>query len=258
MEIQEFPVLLCRYESPRTLVQNCIFLPHLRARSCVLIVFSRYRSPCALPIWMTGCPEYPLTFRRNWTLHSRRTCQASEARFNVGFDFATILPSPFSSCILFAIVSGQPIELTFWSQQMKLKWLMLNKWRRLFHSSRVKFLFVSMSASWCLESTYLIRILESRLTVTQPIKSNSVGSGYVSHCWTSAFDDHFNHGFVILKNVQHRAKSGKLRVRQDIRAGLEPWFVFGCACLMWCYATSFVVLDLWCCWIGLGKNETIL
>ena len=45
-------------------------------------------------------------------------------------------------------------------------------------------------------------------------KSNSVGSGYMSHCWTSAFDDHFNHGFVILKNVEHRRKSRKLRVRR--------------------------------------------
>ena len=41
-----------------------------------------------------------------------------------------------------------------------------------------------------------------------------MGSGYMSHsCWTSAFDDHFNHGFVILKDVQHRTKSRKLRVR---------------------------------------------
>ena len=51
-------------------------------------------------------------------------------------------------------------------------------------------------------------------SVKQPIKSHSVGSGYMSHCWTSAFDDHFNHGFVILKDVQHRIKSRKLRVRR--------------------------------------------
>ena len=39
-------------------------------------------------------------------------------------------------------------------------------------------------------------------TVKQPVKSNSVGSGYVSHCRTSAFDDHFNHCFVVLKNIE--------------------------------------------------------
>ena len=53
-------------------------------------------------------------------------------------------------------------------------------------------------------------------SVKQPIKSNSVGSGNMSHCWTSAFDDHFSHGFVIHKNVQHRAKSEKHCVRQDM------------------------------------------
>ena len=36
-------------------------------------------------------------------------------------------------------------------------------------------------------------------SIKQPIKSNSVGSGYMSRCGTSAFDDHFNPGFVILK-----------------------------------------------------------
>ena len=38
-------------------------------------------------------------------------------------------------------------------------------------------------------------------SVEQPIKSNSVGSGYMSHCWTSAFDDHSKHGFIVLKNI---------------------------------------------------------
>ena len=38
---------------------------------------------------------------------------ACVTRFNVGFDFATILSSPLSSCILFAIVSRQLVELKF-------------------------------------------------------------------------------------------------------------------------------------------------
>ena len=38
----------------------------------------------------------------------------------------------------------------------------------------------------------------------------------MSRCWTPAFDYHFNHGFVILKDVQHRTKSRKLRVRRDM------------------------------------------
>ena len=38
----------------------------------------------------------------------------------------------------------------------------------------------------------------------------------MSHYWTLAFDDHFNRGFVILKDVQHRTKSRKLRIRRDV------------------------------------------
>ena len=124
----------------------------------------------------------------------------------VDFDFATLLSSPFCSRILFAIVQVQLIMLEFSAQQVELKWLMLNKWRWWFHSSRVKLLFVNMSANWCLVSTYLIWIFWVQIdSIKHPIKSNSVGSGYVSHCWTSAFDDHFNHGFIVLKHIQQHS-----------------------------------------------------
>ena len=68
--------------------------------------------------------------------------------------------------------------------------------------------------------------------VKQPIKSNSVGSGHVSHSRTSSFNNHFNHGFVILNDVQYRTKSRKPRVRRHTvnivqikkcRAGLETF-----------------------------------
>ena len=50
----------------------------------------------------------------------------SEDRFiAVDFDFATLLDSPFCSCILFAIVWSN-IKLEFSAQQVQLKWLMLN------------------------------------------------------------------------------------------------------------------------------------
>ena len=39
-------------------------------------------------------------------------------------------------------------------------------------------------------------------SIEQPIKSNSVGSGDVSHCRTSAFDNHFDHNFIVLKHIQ--------------------------------------------------------
>ena len=74
----------------------------------------------------------------------------------VGLDFATILFPSFCSCILFAILLVQLIKLKFLAQQRELTWLMLNKWRRLFHSSRVKLPLVKMSESGCLVSMYRI------------------------------------------------------------------------------------------------------
>ena len=41
-------------------------------------------------------------------------------------------------------------------------------------------------------------------SVKQPIKRNSVGSGQVSHCWTSSFDDHLDYWLIVLKSVQLR------------------------------------------------------
>ena len=72
------------------------------------------------------------------------------------------------SCILFAIVLVHPVKLKFREQQVELKWLILNKHNKWFHSSRVKFPLVRMSASWFLVSMYLIWILESKL-----IRSNN-------------------------------------------------------------------------------------
>ena len=40
-------------------------------------------------------------------------------------------------------------------------------------------------------------------SVKQPIQSNSVGSGYVSHCWTPASDYHLNQIHVLLRSLLH-------------------------------------------------------
>ena len=80
-----------------------------------------------------------------------------DTEFVIGFDFSVALSSPASSCVLF------DIALTL---LMELKWLMFNKHKRWFHSSRVKFPFVSMSASWFLVSMYLIWILGSKLILS--------------------------------------------------------------------------------------------
>ena len=39
-------------------------------------------------------------------------------------------------------------------------------------------------------------------SIEQPIKSNTVGSGNVSHCRTLSFNDHFDYSFMVLKHIQ--------------------------------------------------------
>ena len=39
-------------------------------------------------------------------------------------------------------------------------------------------------------------------SIEQPIKSNSVSSGNMSHCRTSAFHNQFNCSFIVLKHIQ--------------------------------------------------------
>ena len=102
-------------------------------------------------------------------------------------------------------------------------------------------------------------------SVKQPIQSNSVGPWYVSHCGTSASQCyHLNHGFIVLKNVEHRTKKRRLRIRRNIinitqfKIVVLGWnFGFGCAYWMWCYATSFLVLDLWVFFEWFGEEWQI-
>ena len=100
-------------------------------------------------------------------------------------------------------------------------------------------------------------------SVKQPVKNNSVSSGYMSHCWTSASDDHFDHCFVVLKKCRASRRIEKTSrstnhnqhyTVQECRAGLKSWFG---SCLMECCATNFPVLYLWISLVGLGKNGTL-
>ena len=38
--------------------------------------------------------------------------------------------------------------------------------------------------------------------IEQLVKSNSMGSGNMSHCWTPAFHNHFDHSFIVFKHIQ--------------------------------------------------------
>ena len=41
-------------------------------------------------------------------------------------------------------------------------------------------------------------------SIEQPIKSNSVRYGHMSHCGTPSFDNHLNHCFVVLKHTHNK------------------------------------------------------
>ena len=90
------------------------------------------------------------------------------------------IPNSSSVLILLWLFLHLHLPLFFstslWRLLMDLTWLMLNKHKRWFHSSRVKFISVSMSASWFLVSMYLIWIFGVHIdSIEQPIESNSVG-----------------------------------------------------------------------------------
>ena len=50
-------------------------------------------------------------------------------------------------------------------------------------------------------------------SIEQPIKSNSVGSGNMSHCETPSFGDHFDRCFVVFEDIQQSLVSETLDVR---------------------------------------------
>ena len=167
--------------------------------------------------------------------------------------FATILFSSFCSCILFAILSVQLIKLKLLAQQRELKWLMLNKMKKIVP-------FVTCEISFCQDVCNLVfgvnvpywnlRIQVD--SVKQPIKSNYVGSWHMSHCWTHTFEFHLNHGFIVLKHVQHSIGLRKFRIRKyivnvkQIRTVVRDWsFGLILGALAWRGAMQEASLCLW-------------
>ena len=152
---------------PRSIIHRFISFPLLRRPSFVII-------PPWVACWVhvtvyNGSPRSIifLSFRTPWDLTSiaflprafwRRRWQSWGSPCNKTHHWPWFRCDSFFSlafsCVLFAIPSEQSVEL---------KRLMLNKDKRWFHSSRVKFPLVRMSASWFLVSMYLLWILGSKL-----------------------------------------------------------------------------------------------
>ena len=97
-----FLVFFCRDECPHTYILNCTVLPSLRTRRCVSIEFSCVRFPCIDQSFRQGALSVSGLFDASGFCTIEELVETVKARFIVvGSDFAMILSSPSSCCILF-------------------------------------------------------------------------------------------------------------------------------------------------------------
>ena len=115
-----------------------------------------------------------------------------ETKFIIGFDFAVTLSSPASSGVLFDIVSIDGTDMADIEQTQKM------------------IPFITCEVALCqyiCELVFGFNVFDLDFgveidSVKQPIKSNSVGPGNMSHCKTPSFDNHLDHFFVVFKDIQ--------------------------------------------------------
>ena len=182
--------------------------------------------------------------------------ETSETKFIVGFDFC---PRSF---LLPVLASLSPSFLCSWScwisesNKVSCNGGCFHKWNCLL---------VNMSASWCLVSTYLIWICGPTL-----ILSNNQSGATLWVQDTSLFDG-LLHLMIILITASLFSKMSSIGpIREDFAldqtlTNITPnknfvlgWNLgldLGVLVFMWCYATSFLVLDLWCCWLVRWRME---
>ena len=140
---------------------------------------------------------------------------------------------------------------------------MLNNWRRLFHSPRVKFPLVNRSAIWCLVSTYLIWILgsrwilsnnQSRATLWVLDTSLIVGLRPLIIILITASLSSKTHNKALEPECVPLDGTWSMLVRSRLVFVVRICF----ACLTWELPTSFLVALLnFCCWFGLVRNEIL-
>ena len=251
------PYPLCCDRFPCCCVQQpakvCILQSRLRTRASDFWISSHpaFRFPCSY--------KYPKSFGCNRTFCGWGTCRKMWRQvIAADFDFATLVSSPFCSCILFAIVSGRLVKLEFLAQQEELKTLMLDNWRRLFHSSRVKLPLVKMSARWCVVSN--VSSLNFSIKII-PVTHPKQLCGFLTHVsWLDfGLSFPFNYGFTVLKDIQHSIGTRMCSVWWNVINVDQAWLEFVHACFVDDLPTSFPValLHLWFCWFGSVKNEIL-
>ena len=103
-------------------------------------------------------------------------------------------------------------------------------------------------------------------SIKQPIQSNSVGSWHMSHCGTSAVDNHFNYSFIVLKHIQHSIGTKnvfRLMERDQCWSdrGRRALLGFVFQCFVECLRTGFLVALYYIFdFVGLvwwGRNEIL-
>ena len=182
-----------------TPLRRFVFFAHLRTRYWVWVL-----SCCSFPQRLCTDHQSSCGFSgRSIRTKGRGLLSVQVSWKQTDFGLATVSsPSAFLSWILFDMMVAFSTERK-WLRENIEKFMILFKQRRLHHLSRVKLPSVNKSARWVFfVSTYLIWILVQVDPVKQQIQRNSVGPGNVSHCWTSAFNDHLDHGFFVLKHIQ--------------------------------------------------------
>ena len=87
-------------------------------------------------------------------------------------------------------------------------------------------------------------------SVEQPIKSNSVGSGHVSHRRTSSFNYQFDHGFVVFKNVKLWLIVRRMRAHNPHHSLAPPFAFFWHSGFWFGNSESHQIPGCWyvCCW----------
>ena len=118
---------------------------------------------------------------------------------------SALLPQVLLLCsfLEFSSTWWLPLQLNENGCEGTYKKMMLNRRRRLHHSSRLKLPSVNKSANSFLVSTYLIWILGVQVdSVKQKISRDSADSGHASHHRTSSFDHHLDHCLIVFRNVK--------------------------------------------------------
>ena len=111
-----------------------------------------------------------------------------ETKFIIGFDFAVTVSSPAFSCVLFDITPEPSVELKMDTVEQTQKMIISCE--------------MSLGQFVC-DLVFGVKVFGIQIdSIEQPIKSNSVGSGNMSHCRASSLHNHLDHCFVVFKHIQ--------------------------------------------------------